>query len=106
MENIDFNNLATKEDLKIIHAEMATKEELSKVYFNLDTKIDNVKNELKKEIKEKGDQILTSNDKQIKILEEMRIELAAHNVSYKRHDEKITDHEKRIITLELKPAHF
>ena len=113
MENIDFNNLATKEDLKseidkvrqdmatkedikAIRSEMATKQDLSSFFGKLDAKIDKINDKLENKIQEKFDQVLTSNDKQIKILKEMRLELAAHNASYKRHDEKIDDIEKDI----------
>ena len=132
MENIDFNNLATRKDLKSeigkvrqematkqdlkseigkVRQEMATKQDLSRFFGKLDAKIDKINDKLENKIQEKFDQVLTSNDKQIKILKEMRLELAAHNASYKRHDEKIDDiekdiedHEQRIAVLELKPA--
>lgn len=139
MENINLDNLATKDglkseirrmiedkmatkdDIKVIREEMATNIDLkdakdgisrtNKLVLSLDAKIDNVKDELKSEIQEKFDKILDGADKQIKILEELRFESAAHTASYKRHDEKIdqheevlNDYEERIKVLELKPT--
>jgi len=106
MENININNLATKDDLKEVRNEMATKKDMERfaTKFELDIKIDNVKDELKDEIHKMGDKLTKGNDDVIKELREMRSETAAHSLSYKQHEEVLDDYEKRINVLELKPA--
>ncbi len=118
MSEINLNNLATKDDVKSLDSKFnglsskvseldAKVERLINSFFELDKKIDKVDEKHDKQF----NQVLDSADKQIKILEEMRAELAAHNATYIRHDEKIEqhekvldDHEKRIKVLELKPT--
>ena len=62
------------------------------------------KGELKTDISNLRNEILSSNDKIMKKLEDISIEQKMSFAQYKRHDEKIDDHEKRIKTLEVKVA--
>jgi hypothetical protein len=114
MDNINLENLATKDDLK----QYATKEDLKKettrledAIFRLDVKVDKVRDELKDEIQEKFDKLLDSADKQMIILKRLDEENVAHVASYRRHDETLEqhidvldDHEKRLKILEVRPA--
>ncbi len=96
MENINFDNLATKDDIKLFRNDL--KEELK----NFATKED---------LQEFSFELTKGNDKVIKELKIMREESASHSKSYKdneeeieKHEEVLDDHEKRINVLELQPA--
>ena len=96
MENINFKNLATKDDLK---SEIkATKDELKKdisnVYHTLDSKIDNVKNDLENKMQQNHNEVLGLFDKQTKLLEKLDAESASHTKSYSDHDEKLEQHDE------------
>ncbi|MFH1761482.1 MAG: hypothetical protein ABIA63_10325 [bacterium] len=56
----------------------------------------------KEELKGLKNEILTGQDKILKNVEDMRLEQKMAYAQYKRHDEKIENHEKRIGTLEEK----
>ncbi|PIP29657.1 hypothetical protein COX27_00185 [Candidatus Kuenenbacteria bacterium CG23_combo_of_CG06-09_8_20_14_all_36_9] len=105
MENIDFNNLATKEDLKSeidkVRQDMATKDDLkairndlSKVFVELDTKIDQKTEALFEMIGDFKNEMLENFDKQGKILEKLDSETAAHSTSYQEHKETLDQHEE------------
>jgi len=72
--------------------------------LNLEIKVDKNHKELKKEISEKFDEVLESNDKIASKLDKIIAESASHSISYKQHEEVIDDHENRIKKLELQPA--
>jgi hypothetical protein len=79
---------ATKKDLENLSGVFATKQDLS-------DKVNNLRSEL-------TDRILTSQDKIIKKIEDMTIEMKMSYSQYKRHDEQLENHEKRIKVLEVK----
>ena len=96
----DFNDikerLATKDELKEAVAGLAT------IIVGLATKGE--LRQLREEVINSRDEVLTSNDKIIKELKIIREEQAAHTVSYRRVDDKMEDHEARIIQLESQPS--
>ncbi|OWK26748.1 MAG: hypothetical protein US76_03440 [Parcubacteria group bacterium GW2011_GWA2_38_13b] len=109
----DFNDikerLATKDELKEAVAGLATKDELKEAVAGLATIIVGLATkgelrQLREEVINSRDEVLTSNDKIIKELKIIREEQAAHTVSYRRVDDKMEDHEARIIQLESQPS--
>ncbi len=68
---------------------MATKEELKQVH---------------EEVIKSRDNVLTSNDKIVKELKLIREEQIAHTMAHKRVDDRVDDHETRIIQLENQPS--
>lgn len=79
----DLEKFATKEDLE----KFATKEDLE----NFATKED---------LRQIRDDVLTGNDKVIKELGVLRVEQMAHKAAHDRVDEKLEDHEIRLMGLE------
>lgn len=128
MENINLDNLATKDDvkqmgekiegkwnadLKLLSEVVATKEDLHKMASKED--LHEMENRLttatKEDLHKMEDRLTVGNDEVVKELREMRAETAAHFLSYKQHDEKfnkqqkvLNEHENRIGALELKPT--
>jgi len=101
--------LATKDELKEAVAGLATKDELKEAVAGLATIIVGLATkgelrQLREEVINSRDEVLTSNDKIIKELKIIREEQAAHTVSYRRVDDKMEDHEARIIQLESQPS--
>ena len=112
----DFNDIkerfATKDDLKEAVAGLATKNELNELKeIVADLAITVVglatKEELKQvheEVIKSRDNVLTSNDKIVKELKLIREEQIAHTMAHKRVDDRVDDHETRIIQLENQPS--
>ena len=106
----DLKGFATKDDLK----NFATKDDFNNLadkVLGLDTKIDNVKEDLQDQMNEKFDKVLESNDKLGKKMDIIIAESAAHSKSYKdneeeieKHEEVLDNHENRIKVLEIQPA--
>ncbi len=95
MENIDFNNLATKDDIKSIKDDLknfATKDELIQVFVKTDIKTDKMHNELYKKIDNKFNDVLNQGDLQVKLLIKIQEELASHSISYKENKQAIEKH--------------
>ena len=88
-------NFATKDDLKGMRREMgevfATKNELMEM-----------KEEIKRGTIRGTDKLITKADEIIKKLDEKKVEDIAGTEAYKRHDEKLEEHEERITELETK----
>ncbi|MBU1289681.1 hypothetical protein KKG85_00290 [Patescibacteria group bacterium] len=71
---------------------------LDKKFNNIDKKFASVDNQ----IKDKFDKILTGQDKIFKKLGDLEQENTASTELYKRHDNKIEEHDERILALEIK----
>lgn len=108
----DFNDIrerfAAKDDLKEAVAILATKEELKELREDFNIAIVNLAT--KKELQQlhegvikSRDDVLASNDKIVKELKIMREEQMAHTSAHGRIDDKMEDHEARIIQLENQP---
>jgi hypothetical protein len=82
----------TNKDIEKLSGIFATKKDLDD---RLNNGLNNVRSELK-------DQILSSEDRIMKKLEDMSIEQKMSRVQSRRHEDKIEDHEKRIKALEVK----
>lgn len=65
-------------------------------------KIDDKFTKIDREIKEKFDKVLTGQDKILNELEKLKTESAVDISLHNRHDEKLENHEKRIIIVERK----
>lgn len=115
----DFNDIkerfATKDDLKEAVAGLATKNELNELNELKEIVADlaitvvglATKEELKQvheEVIKSRDNVLTSNDKIVKELKLIREEQIAHTMAHKRVDDRVDDHETRIIQLENQPS--
>lgn len=101
--------LATKNELKEAVGGLATKSELKEAVGNLATTIIGLatKEELRQlheEVINSRDEVLTSNDKIVKELKIIREEQMAHTAAHGRVDDKVEDHEARIIQLENQPS--
>jgi hypothetical protein len=105
----DMATLATKEELNQAVAKLATKEELNQAVAKLATK-DELKweiNELRREIKQiderhnqRYDKILVTLDGIAGLIQNGRVEKAATEAAFQRHERTIDDHEHRIEQLE------
>ena len=71
---------------------------LDKKFNNIDKKFASVDNQ----IKDKFDKILTGQDKIFKKLDDLGQENTISTELYKRHDNKIEEHDERILALEIK----
>ena len=71
---------------------------LDKKFNNIDKKFASVDNQ----IKDKFDKILTGQDKIFKKLDDLEQENTISTELYKRHDNKIEEHDERILALEIK----
>jgi DNA-binding HxlR family transcriptional regulator len=83
---------ATKEDLK----QFATKKDLEELSTKTDIRFN--------EISRKFNEVTNTLDKIVGKLETMHTEQIVAREQYRRHDEKLENHEKRIGALEAKPA--
>ena len=112
MENINTNNLATKDDINLLKDDVGIlKDDLNKldkkvnkVFWHLDKKIDNTKNDLENRMNFQFNEVSKSNDQQIRLLNKIDHELASHSKSYQDHQIVLDDHEQRIQILEPKLA--
>ncbi|MFA6534095.1 MAG: hypothetical protein WCT37_02875 [Patescibacteria group bacterium] len=88
----DLDNTATKDDLIVLGS-------------GLESKIDKLGEELRTEISSTFGQILTGQDKVVKMLMDYQSEGAANTSAHKRMDESLENHGKRIGVLETKFSH-
>ncbi|MDD5290230.1 MAG: hypothetical protein PHT40_03485 [Patescibacteria group bacterium] len=125
MDNINFENLATKDDLKVVLSNYPTKDDLKQEINGLDEKLST---SFKSEINRLEDKVFNLNEKvstldekidaldgrfdevinhidgAMKVFKNTEEETAAHTVSYREHAEVLDNHEKRIKILEVRPA--
>ncbi|MCU0644012.1 MAG: hypothetical protein MUC94_07090 [bacterium] len=109
----DMAKLATKEELNQAVAKLATKEQLNQAVAKLATK-EELKweiNELRREIKQiderhnqRYEKIIVTLDGIAGLLQNGRVEKAATEASFQRHERTLDDHEHRIEQLELQHA--
>ncbi|MBI5700900.1 hypothetical protein HZC34_03510 [Candidatus Saganbacteria bacterium] len=93
---------ATKKDIEKLSDVFATKKDIEKLSDVFATKEDLKAFATKDDLSKLRNEMLTGQDKIIKKLEDMSIEQKMAYAQYKRHDEKIENHEVRIKTLETK----
>lgn len=65
-------------------------------------KIDGLRDELKGEMSEKFDMVLSGQDQILKRLENLESDNTMDSAVYRRHEDKLENHEKRIAVLENK----
>jgi hypothetical protein len=76
------------------------REEMGDKFIALDMKIEQNSLELKKEMNEKFDTVITTLDGLAGLISNGRVEKAAAESTFRRHETKLEDHESRIGNLE------
>jgi hypothetical protein len=70
--------------------------------FDTENKINGLRDELKDEMSEKFDMVLTGQDQILKRLENLETDNTMDAVAHRRHEGKLENHEKRIVVVENK----
>ena len=87
------------EDIRKLKGIFVTKEEFNLLKQDVSQLKSNTY-DVKEELGEFKEQTSTNFDKVMKVLEEIRTELIVSHEQYRRHDEKLENHEKRLVVLE------
>jgi hypothetical protein len=99
------NDHATKGDLNALRSDMnkfkkELKEEFDDRFIDLGNKIEQNSLELKKEMNEKFDTVITTLDGLAGLISNGRVDKAAAESTFRRHEAKLDEHENRIGNLE------